>query len=99
MSYDVPAEPGEDRKPHAYVSWPKDGVRLAGDPSTLTLGKKARVVLEGTVTGYAMQKYGCSIDLEVKTVAVEPAGDGNDDAGESLVVMVGKMRRRTKGED
>ena len=81
-------------EPSAHISWPSEGVKLSGDHKALALGKKARVVLEGTVTGFSMQEYGCSLDLKVKTVLVDGVSDtAEEDDGPSMAEMMGKKKR------
>lgn len=82
--------------PSAHISWPSEGVKLSGDQKALALGKKARVTLEGTVTGYSMQDYGCSLDLKVKTVLVDGVSDAAEeqDEGPSMAEMMGKKKKR-----
>lgn len=91
-------------EPQAHISWPgteEDGpkVKLSGDFASLALGVKARFIVEGTVIGFSMQKYGCSVDLKTKTVRVDgvsPASE--DDEGEPMADMVRKMGKGHKKE-
>lgn len=89
--------------PTAHISWPKDGVKLSGDWKALGMGKRARIVLEGTVNGFSMQEYGCTVDLKVKTVRVDGVGPADqEEEGQSLASMVGALKggekRRVKKE-
>jgi len=95
----------EKEEPVARISWPKDPkggtIKLTGDLGSVALGKRIHVELEGPVRGFAMQEYGCSIELKVKSVHVELLGDRADeseDYGEPMTDTVAKLHKR-QGKD
>jgi len=91
----TPAEPSKP-EPVIHVSWSKDTkggeIKVTGS-SGLPLGQRIRVTLEGEVTGYSMNEYGCSIDVKGKKVDVADLGEGG---AESMAETLTKGRAKVK---
>lgn len=79
-------------KPQAHVSWPVEGVRISGDWKGLGPGKRCQVTVEGTVTGFQANDYGCSVDLDADTIRVEAAAGGGP-KGTPMTDLISKARK------
>lgn len=87
-------------EPTASINWPSEGgPKLTGDTKALALGKRARVIIEGSVKGFSMREYGCSIDLKPKRIHVDSVGpDGEDDDGGSMAEAIKGLNKSKKGK-
>ena len=89
----IPAMPKSESR--AHINWDAETVKLSGDVKALALGKKVRIILEGTVKGYGMHEYGCDLDMKVKTVLVDGVSESDgDDDGPSMADTMGKMGKK-----
>jgi hypothetical protein len=90
----MPTAPKGD--PTVHISWPgadgEDGpsVSLTGDVQSLGLGKTARIIVEGTVTGFSHHEFGGSLDIKAKTVEVDNVSGAPE--GPSLVDQVDSLQ-------
>lgn len=66
----APAQPQELR-----VSLPPDS-KMKSELKNTTMGP-CKIIATGRVTGYSMDKYGCSLTMELKTLDVD-SGMGGD---------------------
>lgn len=79
--------------PRGSLSWyEKDTPHIDGDPPAM--GDRFRMTIEGKVTGFRMDEYGGSIDVEAKSAKFERLGTAEE--GESLVDMM-RSQRKKKG--
>ena len=89
-------------EPRVSINWPgyeEKGpkVKVTGNVSSLGLGKTAKIVVEGPVTGFSMRDYGCSIDLKATAVKIVHVSDMKaEDEGEAMTDMVERMQGKKK---
>lgn len=77
--------PGEYKPlPIAHVTWPAEGIKLAGNHGNLGLGKGCRIVIDGKITGFRMDEYGGSVDLRISTIRFERVSETSDDEDEGV---------------
>lgn len=90
------ANPTVASKPHASVSWPSEGIKVSGDWEDLGPGKKCRITVEGVVTGFSAQDWGCSVDLKPTMVYVEGVNhaEPDEDEGRSMADIVKNMGKK-----
>jgi len=60
------------QKPRANLYWEHKAVDVKGHLSNLGPGSKVHVTIQGTVTGYSHSDYGCSLELEIAGLEVDP---------------------------
>jgi hypothetical protein len=85
---DIPVD--AKMKPRASVHWDGEDLKLSGDNPAL--GDKVRLVVEGKVSGFSMQDYGNSLEVETKSVKVEHLGSAEE--GDSLVELMKKKKEK-----
>lgn len=81
-----------DFTPRAHISWPSKGIRLSGDHQAIAPNKRVCLVLEGTVKGFSMGEFGCSIELDPDTVRVDHVSNGTQPIGPTLADLLGPRR-------
>ena len=85
-------------EPRMRLSWDKESALKLEGLDHAILGQAVTVTLTGTVRGYAMDDYGNSFEIKVKTVKIAggAAGADADDDAPSMAEQVKAMGRRTK---
>jgi hypothetical protein len=95
----TPAAPTATPDPITRISWSKEGgPKLTGPTEALALGKRARITLEGPITGFSMRDYGCDVELKPKTIHIESVKDGGgDDRLSDAIDGLKKGTKRSRG--
>lgn len=84
-------------EPRASFYWDKESATLKGDMSALGVGAKVTVTLEGTISGYSEQEWGCNFDVKVKKAELATSGGDADEPGDrSLVTLTRKAGKGGK---
>ena len=84
-------------EPRAHVRWDKKDLRPSGLEHA-TMGKTVTVTLTGKITGYSMDDYGCSIDVEPTGMVIAKGARSADD-GPSMVETVEGMGKKYRKKE
>lgn len=84
MAKDSPTT-APSEKETVRINWPKES-KATIDPEAFELDAKARIIIEGTVKGFSMRDYGCSIELLPTSIKTEAIGNMADEVTKSQKV-------------
>lgn len=79
-------------EPRAHISWDKKDLKPSGLEHA-TMGKTVTVTVAGKITGYSMNDYGCSLDVEPTGVVIARGTRSTDD-GPSMVDRIKGMKAK-----
>ena len=89
---DTAATSAPKMEPRAHISWDTKDLKPSGLEHA-TMGKAVTVTLSGKITGYSMNDYGCSLDVEPSGIVIAKSARGTDD-GPSMVDTVKGMKAK-----
>ncbi len=93
--------------PECHISWPgpenmdKDyKFKVTGNLAGIGLGKTIEVTIRGKVSGFRLDKYGGSIDLQTRSLSVGRVSEtSEEECGESMTDMVERMQGKAKKKE